>query len=105
MPTEIGCEVKGMTVVSEDVKAVVLVYKDRVAKINIDCYKTTANRKQLKNSLYDELVYCYTIYNEGKIKLKTKKGKEKLVITTDLTMKSTRNSQGIKMLNKDEFII
>lgn len=105
IPSDIGCEVCGMTTVSKNSNFVVLVYKNRVAKINIDCYKTTTNRRQLKNSLYDKLVYCHTLSDDKVLTLTTKKGRTKRVNTSDLVMKNTRNSQGVKLLDKDEFVV
>ena len=106
MPSDIGCDVLGMTVIKNDVKFVVLVYQNRVVKVNIDAYKTVTNRRQLKNSLYDDtLLYAYTLSEDTTLTLKTKKGKEKLIDTSELTMKESRDSQGVRILQKDEFVL
>lgn len=104
--SEIGCDVLGMSVIKDEVKFLLFVYDNRVAKIDINAYKTTNNRKQLKNSLYDNsLLYVYTLCDDTTIELNTAKGKQKKIDTSELVTKASRNSQGIRILQKDKFIM
>lgn len=106
IPNIINTKCLGMTIIDNKNKYVIMVYKDRIAKIKTDSYKTSANRRMLKNSLYSkDLVYIHTLTKDETLKLCTKKGKIKEVDTRSLTVKSARDSQGIKMLGKDEFTI
>lgn len=105
IPNLIECGCLGMTVIDDYNQFVVMVYKNRVAKVDINSYKTTTNRKKLKNSLYSkELIYAHTLKQDTVLDLKTKKGKTKSIDTNKLNMKLKRDTQGTKILGKDEFI-
>ena len=85
-------------------KYVVIVYKDRVAKIDIDTYKTTTNRKKLSNSLFDtNISHVYTLEDDIKTVLKTTK-KDYELDTSKFICKKSRNTQGVKVLNNATFV-
>lgn len=94
----------GAFVIGEN-KYVLITYKDRIAKINIDSYKTATNRRKLKNSLLNcDVVKVFAIEDDIYVEYKTKKNKEKQIDTKELLTKGKRDTQGVKMVGKDEIV-
>lgn len=91
--------------VISDNEYVLITYKERIAKIDIKSYKTITNRRKLKNSLLStDIVDVIALKEDIKLNYKTKKGKVKEVDTKELLQKVKRDTQGVKMVGKDEII-
>lgn len=88
-----------------DNKFVLITYKERMAKISMDSYKTTTKRKMLKNSLLEkDVINVMTLKEDIDLTYVTKKGKVKNINTSELMPKVKRNTQGVKMVGKDEIV-
>ena len=88
-----------------DNKYLLITYKERMAKIHMESYVTTTNRRKLKNSLLNtDIVDVMTLKNDIDLEYTTKKGKVKQINTTELLPKGKRDTQGVKMVGKDEII-
>ena len=103
MPGVLKVKTLNLCYITPKSKYVVMIYKDRVAKIDIDAYKTTTNRRKLANSLFDtEINHVYTLENDVVTTLKTNK-KDYELDTSKFICKKTRNTQGVKVLNNNTF--
>lgn len=103
MPGVLKVKTLNLCYITPKSKYVVIVYNDRIAKIDIDAYKTTTNRRKLANSLFDiEINAIYTIEEDVKIKLKTTK-KDYDLDTSEFICKKSRNTQGVKILKNASF--
>lgn len=103
MPGVLKVKTLNLCYITPKSKYVVIVYNDRIAKIDIDAYKTTTNRRKLANSLFDiEINAIYTIEEDIKIKLKTTK-KDYDLDTSEFICKKSRNTQGVKVLKNASF--
>lgn len=88
-----------------DNKYLLITYKERMAKIHMESYVTTTNRRKLKNSLLNtDIVDVMTLKNDIDLEYTTKKGKVKQINTAELLPKGKRDTQGVKMVGKDEII-
>lgn len=104
MPGVLSVKTLDLCYITPKTKYVVIVYKDRVAKIDIDAYKTTTNRRKLANSLFDtEINHVYTLEDDVITTLKTNK-KDYELDTSKFICKKTRNTQGVKVLNNNTFM-
>ena len=104
MPGLLKLKTLNLCCITPKAKYVVIVYKDRIAKIDIDAYKTTTYRRKLANSLFDtEINYVYTLENDIKTTLQTNK-KDYELDTSKLICKKSRDTQGVKVLNNNTFI-
>ena len=104
MPGLLKLKTLNLCYITPKTKYVVIVYKDRIAKIDIDAYKTTTYRRKLANSLFDtEINHICTLENDIKITLQTNK-KDYELDTSKLICKKSRNTQGVKVLNNNTFI-
>ena len=104
MPGVLKVKTLNLCYITPKTKYVVIVYKDRIAKIDIDVYRTTTNRRKLANSLFDtEINHICTLENDIKITLQTNK-KDYELDTSKLICKKSRNTQGVKVLNNNTFI-
>lgn len=103
MPGVLKVKTLNLCYITPKSKYVVMIYKDRVAKIDIDAYKTTTNRRKLANSLFNtEINHVYTLENDVVTTLKTNK-KDYELDTSKFICKKTRNTQGVKVLNNNTF--
>ena len=104
MPGVLKVKTLNLCYITPKTKYVVIVYKDRIAKIDIDVYRTTTNRRKLANSLFDtEINHVYTLENDIKTALQTNK-KDYELDTSKLICKKSRNTQGVKVLNNNTFM-
>ena len=88
-----------------DNKYLLITYKERMAKIHMESYVTTTNRRKLKNSLLNtDIVNVMVLKDDVDLKYTTKKGKVKEINTSELLPKGKRDTQGVKMVGKDEII-
>lgn len=95
---------------THDFKGYTLIfYKDnRVAKIDMEAYKTKTNRKVLAKSLYlgAEVLTTRVIAEEKQYKITTEKGREKILDTSSVSAKKTRDTQGVLMhSSKVDFVV
>lgn len=94
----------GYSVLDNKNKFMLICYdNEKIAKVSLDSFRTTTNRKKLSNSLYAEanVVKIETFEEDKDITvIQTIRGKEKetVINTKDITLKTTRNTQGIKVL-------
>lgn len=88
-----------------DNKYLLITYKERMAKIHMESYVTTTNRRKLKNSLLNtDIVNVMMLKDDVNLEYTTKKGKVKEINTSELLPKGKRDTQGVKMVGKDEII-
>ncbi|WP_294402485.1 DNA topoisomerase (ATP-hydrolyzing) subunit A [uncultured Clostridium sp.] len=101
----INVNVLGMTIVDDLNKFIVICYKDRIAKVSSDSFKTITNRRKLTKSLFSKDVQNIITFNEDKLLvIESTKGKVKEFNTKDIITKTTRSTQGIKVLGKDSIL-
>lgn len=104
MPGVLSVKTLDLCYITPKTKYVVIVYKDRIAKIDIDAYKTTTYRRKLANSLFDiEVNHVYTLEDDIVVTLKTNK-KDYELDTSKFICKKSRNTQGVKVLNNNTFM-
>lgn len=104
MPGVLSVKTLDLCYITPKSKYVIIVYKDRIAKIDIDAYKTTTYRRKLANSLFDiEVNHVYTLEDDIVVTLKTNK-KDYDLDTSKFICKKSRNTQGVKVLNNNTFM-
>lgn len=96
----------GMTAITDNAKFVVLVYENRLAKVDINSYKTIQNRKKLTKSLFDNSVVSINTFHEdeAKIVIETHKGKQKEIALKDVGIIGKRDTQGIQIIKGKDLI-
>lgn len=99
IPTLIGVkDIIGYTVVDDRYKNLVILYDNgKVAKVDIESFKTESNRKKLANSLYKgaAVVKIFTLEEDVPVVLTNKKGKKHEKHTSELQPKKSRATQGV----------
>lgn len=103
--SKICTDVLGMTVVNSTSKFIIICYKDRISKVDINSFVTVTNRKKLSKSLFNnEVQNILTFDGDGTLIIETAKGNKKTFKTKDIVTKKARDTQGIKVLGKDSII-
>lgn len=102
LPNVIGCGVLGMSILNEENKYICVIYKNnKLAKVDISSFATKQMRSKLANSLSNSEVFDILTFkdNDVKLKLTVTDDREKVIDLKDITTKSTRNTQGIRVIN------
>jgi len=101
IPNIIGVsEVVGYTVVDENYKFILVCYDNgKVAKVDLESFRTETSRKKLANSLNKnaKVVNILSFKNEEEFILIDKKNKEIVKHTQDLITKASRSTQGVNV--------
>ncbi len=90
-----------MAVVENYVGFMVFVFEDgRVAKVDITSYQTKQNRKKLLNAFSDktQAVKFFYLKEEADIAIETTAGRMMIVNTAQLSIKTTKNTQGVQVV-------
>lgn len=106
VPNTLKAKPLGAFVISNN-KFVLIAYKERFAKVDIEQYVTKTRRSKLKNSLYSkDVVSVLAMDKDTKLSYTTAKGKVKKLDTSELMVKQSRDTQGVKINVKDiiEFV-
>lgn len=102
LPNVIGCDVLGVSILNEENKYICVIYKNnKLAKVDISSFATKQMRSKLANSLSNSEVFDILTFKDEDVKLKltVTDGREKVIDLKDITTKSTRNTQGIRVIN------
>lgn len=106
VPTQLGIrEVLGYGVINEKIKYMLIIYDNmKVAKVNINSYKTSSRRTKLENSLSHNAtpVDIYSIEDDVDLEIYNN-GNKTIYNTSNMKVKQSRGSQGINI--KNEMII
>lgn len=107
VPTHFGIKnILGYGVINENVKYMLIIYDNmKVAKVNINSYKTSSRRTKLENSLSYNAnpIDIYSI--EDDVDLEIYNGDNKTIYnTSNMKVKQSRGSQGITIRN-DKIVI
>lgn len=96
MFNETKSKILGMSVINDEYKYVLVVYKNgSVAKISLDSYKTLQNRKVLSKSLSSDNVFgIYTLKNDLEVKITVTDNRFKIIDTKNITLNKSRGSNG-----------
>lgn len=95
---EIGVDCLGMTVLNDTNKFILVVYKNKVAKVDLESFKTKQMRSKLTKSLYNnEVVDILTFSEDRNIEFTVSDGRTKIIDTKDMMVKQTRNTQGVSI--------
>ena len=92
------------TLLTENTKYILYVYKEgRVCLVNADSFRTKTQRKKLGNSVCERLTLINVIALEEhqKFTLMGTKGKIKEIDTSEITEKTKRDSQGIRVTKRE----
>ncbi len=90
-----------MAVVEQYVGFMIFVFDDgRVAKVDISAYQTKQNRKKLLNAFYNkaQTVKFFYLKEDVDISVETTAGRLLIVNTAQLTIKTTKNTQGVQVV-------
>lgn len=103
-------ELIGFTVVDDKYKFILINYDNgKIAKVDLASFKTKTNRKKLSNSLFDgaKVLKILTFDQEQDInivQILNRKENEVVVNTKDITMKTSRATQGINVVRNTQYI-
>ena len=98
----IGCDVLGMSILNEENKYICVIYKNnKLAKVDISSFATKQMRFKLANSLSNSEVFDILTFKDDDVKLKltVTDDRERIIDLKDITTKSTRNTQGVRVIN------
>ncbi len=90
-----------MAVVEQYAGFMVFVFEDgRIAKVDITAYQTKQNRKKLLNAFYNksETIKFFYLKEDADISIETTAGRLLIVNTAQLTIKTTKNTQGVQVV-------
>ena len=103
LPTQLNVsEIIGYGVINEQSKHMLIVYDNmKVAKIDINSYKTNSRRNKLENSLYPgaKPLQIVTLFDEVNLELHWK-NRVTEYNTSNMKVKASRNSQGVTIRNE-----
>ena len=100
LPTHLkirSVNIKGYGIINDKSKYMLIEYDNmKIAKININSYKTSAKRTKLENSLFAGagVKNITTLFDDVVLELKWK-NKTTMYSTSNMKVKSSRNSQGV----------
>lgn len=94
---EKGEEITGFTVLSPDAKYVLLGFEDgKVAKINVEAYRTTTKRSKLKSGIVNKITLLYaTLTDDVDLLSVSKSGKAVVTNTKMIGAKGSKSTQGV----------
>lgn len=74
----------------------------KVAKVDMKSYSTKTNRKKLVKAYFedDKLVNCYYLQEDKDVIMKSSSGKALIVNTSLISLKQTKNTQGIAVMKQ-----